>query len=241
MLENVDQVMNRMRQIEARMESNPVDSAAFQQMMSGAMDRNPVSRNRSDAASLKANQLSSLQMLSMMRQPLGAQGIYGVPTDATDKLTPQAQNTPDSCGQTSVAMCVNALTGKKLIDHDIDSRYGFELLNALNGESREAGYRWDDGGEITPGSWELIDRKVNVEKIPVIVALNGPEFSPSGRGHIVTIIKTEGDTVHFADPATGQVRTTTKHAMNMAPSHPDGNFIFYATREQPALPLFPGV
>ena len=52
----------------------------------------------------------------------------------------------------------------------------------------------------------------------------------------VTITKVEGNTVHFADPANGTMRTTTKDRMNNAPSHPDGNFIFYATREGLTLP-----
>ena len=125
-------------------------------------------------------------------------------------------------------MAVNTLTGKHLTDNDINAKYGFELLNGLNAESAEAGYEWKDGGNLNASSWELIDHKVNNEKTPVIVALNGPEFSPSGRGHIVTIVKTEGNQVTFADPATGTLRTTTKEAMNTAPSHPDGNFVFYA-------------
>ena len=41
----------------------------------------------------------------------------------------------------------------------------------------------------------------------------------------------KGDKVTFADPATGTIRTTTKQAMNDAPPHPQGNFIFYALKE----------
>ncbi len=146
-------------------------------------------------------------------------------------VTPLAQNNSVSCGQTSVAMCVNSITGKSITDADVDAKYGFGLLNALNAETSDSGVAWKDGGNICHDSWGLIEQKVNQEGTPVIVALNGPEFSASGRGHIVTIIKTEGDTVHFADPATGQMRTTTKQAIESAPSHPDGNFIFYATKE----------
>ena len=68
------------------------------------------------------------------------------------------------------------------------------------------------------------------------MALNGPEFSPSGHGHIVTIVKTEGDNVTYADPASGTLKTTTKQAMNMAPQHPDGNFIFYSTQQNQTIP-----
>lgn len=157
-------------------------------------------------------------------------------SSATTNLKPLPQNNGISCGQTSVAMCVNSLTGKSLIDSDINSKYGFGLLEALNSESKEVGVNWKDGGTIDRNSWALLEQKVNQEGLPAIVGLNGPEFSPSGRGHIVTITKIEGDTVHYADPATGTVKTTTKQAMNNAPSHPDGNFIFYATRQNTELP-----
>jgi len=151
--------------------------------------------------------------------------------DGVTNLKVLAQSNSISCGQTSVAMAINSLTGKNLTDVDIDQKYGFQLLNALNAETGSNGVNWKDGGVISPDCWNLIEQKVNNEKMPVVVGLNGPEFSPSGRGHIVTITKVEGDTVTFADPATGTMRTTTKANMNNAPSHPDGNFIFYGTRE----------
>ena len=145
-------------------------------------------------------------------------------------LKPLAQNNSVSCGQTSVAMCINSITGKNLTDADINAKYGFQLLNALNGETSSQGMKWRDGGNVSPYSWGLIEQKVNNEKTPVIVALNGPEFSASGRGHIVTIVKVQGDNVSYADPATGTIKTTTKQAMETAPKHPDGNFIFFAER-----------
>lgn len=145
-------------------------------------------------------------------------------------VRPLAQSNSISCGQTSVAMAINAVTGKSLTDREIDARYGFSLLGALNAETSYNGISWQDGGNVSSNSWNLIDRKVNVERTPVVVALNGPEFSPTGRGHIVTIVKTEGNTVYFADPASGKIRTTTKDRMNQAPSHPDGNFIFFASK-----------
>lgn len=189
------------------------------------------------------NQLSSKplnfdEMLKMRmgENPAGQTTSAPTASGGVDNLKPLCQNNSISCGQTSVAMAVNCLTGKNLIDSDIDQKYGFQLLDALNGETRGAGFAWRDGGTIAPSSWNLIEQKVNSEKMPVIVALNGPEFSASGRGHIVTITKVEGDTVHYADPATGAVKTTTKDRMNNAASHPDGNFIFYATREGAPLP-----
>ena len=148
-------------------------------------------------------------------------------------VVPLAQNKINSEGQTCVAMCLNALTGSEFTDKDIDQHYGFRLLEALQKESREAGYTWRDAGNLSSDSWKLIDKKVNEENLPVIVALNGPEFSPSGQGQIVTIVHTTLDTVTYADPADGQLKTTQKQNMVDAPSHPDGNFIFVADRTQP--------
>jgi hypothetical protein len=160
-----------------------------------------------------------------------ATASLGSVTTGVANIKPFAQSNGISCGQTSVAMAVNSLTGKSLTDMDIDQKYGFGLLNALNAETQSAGVNWKDGGTISSSAWSLIEQKVNQEKLPVIVGLNGPEFSPSGRGHIVTITRVEGDTVTYADPASGTTKTTTRDKMNNAPSHPDGNFIFYGTRE----------
>lgn len=232
MLEKINQIQNRIEQIEARIEARAQgEPEAFRRHLEGASQRtfqppvlspNPMVMNMHQIAGINP------QLWSMINP-----SAYGA-TGRTDvNVLPQAQSNDVSCGQTSVAMSINALTGKSLRDTDVDARYGFELLKALNGECREAGWRWQDGGEINPSCWSLIDHKVNVERTPVIVALNGPEFSPSGRGHIVTILKTEGDTVTYADPADGTVKTTTKQRMNTASSHPDGNFIFFANREAP--------
>ncbi len=146
------------------------------------------------------------------------------------KVEPLAQSNGSSCGQTSVAMCVNSLTGKKLTDRDINSRYGFGLLNALNSESRSAGYQWNDGGNFTAKNWPSLEKRLNQEKTPVMIGLNG-EFSPSGRGHIVTLLSVDGDKVTYADPANGKVKTTTKKAIEQAPPHPDGKFFFYASKK----------
>lgn len=225
MLENVDRIMSRMQQLENRLDSGPmVDSSAFQQFLG---------QPQAKAAPGKGNSPElAAQHLANARGPYFDPSAFGRTRDGSLNVTPLAQNTGDSCGQTSVAMSINALTGKNLNDNDINAKYGYELLNALKSETAEAGYTWKDGGEINSNCWELIDHKVNNEKTPVVVALNGPEFSPSGRGHIVTITKTDGDKVTFADPATGTVRTTTKQNMNAAPSHPQGNFIFYADKLQ---------
>lgn len=236
MLDNIQRVMNRIEQLENRINAGPpIDAGAFQHELDRAGQPpmpQALAGSTNPSGNLAQIQGVNPQLWSLMRQPAGLDpSVFGAARAGSVNVQPLAQNNSVSCGQTSVAMAVNALTGKSLRDYDINSRYGFELLNALNSESASAGYRWRDGGEINGASWELIDHKVNQEKTPVIVALNGPEFSPSGRGHIVTIVKTEGDQVTFADPATGELRTTTKQAMNSAPSHPDGNFVFYAVRE----------
>jgi len=229
MLENVDRIMSRMQHLENRLDSGPmVNSDAFQQFMGEAT---PKAAPKKDSA----NPDAANQRLLNARGPYFDPSTLGPSRAGSLNVQPQAQSNSVSCGQTSVAMSINALTGKNLRDVDVDSKYGFELLRALKEETSEAGYTWKDAGEINANCWEAIDHKVNNEKTPVIVALNGPEFSPSGAGHIVTIIKTDGDKVTFADPATGTVRTTTKHNMNTAPSHPQGNFIFYASRQE-ALP-----
>lgn len=224
MLDNINSINARMSQIEARLNAGPsIDSAAFNQFMGNAQQV----QQQPEAA---PNKLTAEQMLAM-KSPTGMSFQPGLARAGTLDVNPLAQSNSISCGQTSVAMSINALTGKNLKDTDINNKYGFNLLGALNSESGSAGYAWKDAGNIQPSSWDLIDYKVNSEKTPVIVALNGPEFSPSGHGHIVTITKTEGDVVTFADPATGKIRTTTKQAMNNAPKHPDGNFIFYALKD----------
>lgn len=158
----------------------------------------------------------------------------GLPTpisvNAGLTVKPQKQRNSVSCGQTSVAVSVNALTGKNLSDRDIDRRYGFGLLNALNSESKSAGYRWRDGGNFQAKNWPILEKKLNREKTPVLIGLNGPQFSPSGRGHIVTLLGLEGPKVRYMDPADGKVKFTTRKAIETAAPHPDGKFFFYASK-----------
>lgn len=233
MINSIQQTLAKIDQIEKRIDSGaPVDSASFQRILATVSEpKVPAALATPQSPTMGMSDIRGLnpQLWTMMNRTSNFDpSAFGAARAGEMNIKPLAQNTGISCGQTSVAMAVNSLTGKNLIDSDINAKYGFELLNGLNAESAEAGYSWKDGGNINASSWDLIDHKVNQEKTPVIVALNGPEFSPSGRGHIVTIVKTEGNQVTFADPATGTLRTTTKEAMNNAPSHPDGNFVFYA-------------
>ncbi len=216
MLEGIDRIEGRIQEIEARIQAPPPDAELFAAMMANSNKQPNVKKPGQNAAAMKLNQ--------------GPPPAFANPSNPTN-VTNLAQNNSVSCGQTSVAMAVNSLTGQNLKDYDIDSKYGFQLMDALNGECKPYGVSWQDAGNIGPDKWPMIEQKVNQEGTPVIVALNGPEFSVSGRGHIVTITKVEGDKVFFADPATGTTRSTTKQAMNNAPSHPDGNFVFYANRD----------
>jgi predicted double-glycine peptidase len=234
-LSNINHIENRIRQIEAKIERGPqINSAVFNQMMASEMKTETPAAPAFGAAqpNVAMNKLNFMSVNNIHFNP-------NIRPCNTREVQPLAQSNGVSCGQTSVAMCINSLTGKNLNDMDIDAKYGFGLLNALKSESVSSGYDWRDNGNLGPESWALIDQKVNQEKLPVVVALNGPEFSPSGRGHIVTIIKTEGDQVTYADPADGTVKTTSKYNMQTAPSHPDGNFVFVADRLNATPPVTP--
>lgn len=152
------------------------------------------------------------------------------PAGATSRVRPQAQSNDVSCGQTSVAMAVNALTGKKLTDKQINARYGFSLLAGLRSESKGSGYTWNDHGDFSKSKWPLLEKKLNKERTPVLIGLNGPNFSRTGRGHIVTLLSIEGNKVRYADPADGTIKTTTKQAIENAGRHPDGNFLYCASK-----------
>lgn len=232
-MSSIDNIENRIRQIEAKIDRGPqIDSVAFNQMMAQEAKSQAPAPKFGAQPNAAVNKLTYMNAHGMMLNP-------NIRPSGAKEVQPLAQSNGISCGQTSVAMCINSLTGQHLTDVDIDNKYGFGLLNALKTESAPSGFDWRDNGNLNASSWATIDQKVNQEKLPVVVALNGPEFSPSGRGHIVTIVKTEGDTVTFADPATGQLRTTTKQNMENAPSHPDGNFVFVADRLNATPPVTP--
>lgn len=233
-MSNINNIENRIRQIEAKIDRGPqINSAVFNQMMASEMKtETPAAASFGSQPNVAMNKLNFMSVNNIHFNP-------NIRPSNAREVQPLAQSNGVSCGQTSVAMCINSLTGQNLTDMDIDSKYGFGLLNALKSESVSAGYDWRDNGNLSADSWALIDQKVNQEKLPVVVALNGPEFSPSGRGHIVTILKTEGDQVTYADPADGTVKTTSKYNMQTAPSHPDGNFVFVADRLNAAPPVTP--
>lgn len=140
------------------------------------------------------------------------------------------QGNGSSCGQTSVAMAVNTLTGKNWTDSTVNSNFGYDLIGALNSGTAKQGMVWRDR-DFSKKSWPLIEDRLKRGR-PVVMGLNGPMFSPSGRGHIITLLGTKGDKVIFADPATGKRRICTKADIENAPNHPDGKFFFYASKER---------
>lgn len=139
------------------------------------------------------------------------------------------QTTSKSCGQASVAYCLSVLTGEKWRDTDVAARYGYSLLLAL--ESECPGYEWRDVGNFTRSLWAEIEKSLKAG-LPVIMGLNGPEFSPSGYGHIVVLVGVEGSKVVLADPATGKLRSVTYQLIQDCPPHTDGKFVFLCRRER---------
>lgn len=150
-------------------------------------------------------------------------------------LRPQLQSNSISCGQTAVAMTLTHLTGKAWDDRSVQSRYGFGLWQALSEETAHLGLVWKDR-DFSKSLWPTLEQKLKLGR-PVIMGLNGPDFSPSGRGHIVALVGIRGDQVTFCDPASGKRRTLAKSAFEGAAPHPDGKFVFYASKERPSSNL----
>ncbi len=153
------------------------------------------------------------------------------PVTRGPQVVPLRQHNKVSCGQTSVAMAVNSLTGKHLQDTDIDRVYRFDLRGALNAETGSWGWKWRDGGNLSAAKWPLIEKSLD-QGGPVLVGLNGPKFSPSGKGHIVVIVDVDGDRVTYVDPADKTQKDCTRKDMERAPSYPGGNFIYYPRRTE---------
>ena len=114
---------------------------------------------------------------------------------------------------------------------DVDSEYGYRLLDALEIESRPFGIDWYDAGNIGPEMYAKIQEALE-QNLPVVVAVNGPLFSPLGRGSIVTIVGLDSKTVRYADPADGKIKEHSWQKFLDAPQHPDGNFGFLPRASQ---------
>lgn len=148
------------------------------------------------------------------------------------KVRPQAQHNSVSCGQTSCAMAINALTGKNLTDQDFNARYGFGLMAGLRKECPS--WEWWDAGDIGPEQWDDVEACLRAGGVP-IAAGNGPHFSASGHGHIMAILALRGELVTVADPngnanpdgsGRGFFRDVTRKQWEQAGRHPDGNFLY---------------
>ena len=140
------------------------------------------------------------------------------------RVVPLRQQRGDSCGQTSVAMAINTLTGKKLDDNDIDAEYGYYLERALNAECPN--HVWSSP-LFTPAAWAGIEARLAAGR-PTLIALNGGDFSSSGRGHVLLICRMAGDQVWMADPATGTIRSWSRAQVEAAPGHPQGKWLMWA-------------
>lgn len=183
------------------------------------------------------------QKAGMKDSPEHPLGLYGHTTDEklggaglTGKITPFAQHRGDSCGQSSVAMVVNAVTGKHIDDDTIDARYGFELKRGLDTELAGSPFRVTDAGNLGGGSLstpaqaaEFLKAHVN-KGLPVILAGNNG-VSSSGNGHIMvcTGISDDGKgghTLTMADSATGTKIPVPLSVYFSGATHPDGNFVY---------------
>lgn len=141
------------------------------------------------------------------------------------KVRPLAQQKADTCGLASAAMAINCLTGLNYTDLSLRERYDYRLLEALNGECPK--HRWESP-DFTPASWALIEQSLQAGR-PVLFAANGPDFSASGRGHILLIVALKGDQVQMADPNGGVFRWWTRKQCELAPPHPHGKWLMVAS------------
>ncbi len=182
------------------------------------------------------NYLSKIQNTGYYhRNPFMPVGLEPVSSNVTPQyFTPflQSQSNGVSCGQSSVAMTVNALTGKKLTDNDINSKYGFSLLQALNAETKNYGFSWQDSGNFDKSRWGEIEEKLQ-KGLPILMGMNGANFSPTGRGHIVALTSINGDKVTIADPNGGRERIVSRKDIENAKGYPQGQFMFTATSSDP--------
>lgn len=150
------------------------------------------------------------------------------PLPLAQRIRPQLQSNSKSCGQSSVAMCIEVLTGEKWSDLDVAARYGYSLLACLQAECPK--HEWADAGNFTRSMWPQIEQRLK-DGLPVIMGLNGPDFSPSGYGHIVVLVGVSGSKVTLADPAHGKLRTVDYALIQNCPPHTDGKFVFLCTKK----------
>lgn len=156
---------------------------------------------------------------------LGRSQAKPVSVNLKDRVKILAQNTATSCGLTSCAMAVNTITGQNLDDGQFRLRHGMDLLGGLNAETPK--FIWRDRDRPRPDLWPEVMAALQ-NGCPAIAFLNGPEFSPSGRGHVVCIIGLTSQTVIFADPNGGRLRELPKAEFEHAKEYPQGNALYIA-------------
>lgn len=143
-----------------------------------------------------------------------------------------AQQAGDTCGVCSCAMAVNTITGTNYNDLTWDARhrnkYGVDLFSSLQQDCPK--HNWKDVGRPRPEVWQEVLNSL-AAGCPAVCGVNGPDFSPSGRGHIVCIIGVTTTTVIFADPNGGELRELARERFEQAQEYPQGNFIFLALPE----------
>lgn len=137
---------------------------------------------------------------------------------------------PLHSGQASVACALNWLSGeRRFLAGDIDSNYGFALLDALKSESAPMALDWRDAGNLTWESWPAIERTL-AQSLPVLVAYRDPHNPDTRRNdRVVMLVRLEGDKVIYADSDTGRLACIDRQTLTNAPAHPDGNFVFLPT------------
>ncbi len=138
--------------------------------------------------------------------PTPLTGLYNNPHAGTVTggcgVVPLAQSDGDNCGKASVAMVVNAMTGKGVSD-----RHWGEAAISLEGTlEKETGRQWG-AHKLSADNWGKVVESVQ-NGDPVI--LGGKKGLTNGNiGHFVVIDKIEGNTVHICDPAGGTRKTMT--------------------------------
>lgn len=148
-----------------------------------------------------------------------------VSVNLKDQVKILAQSNAVSCGQTSCAMAANTITGQQLTDQSWAARHGMNLLGGLRAECPR--HTWEDIGRPRPEIWPTVLASLEA-RCPAVCGVNGPDFSPSGHGHIVCIIGVTSKTVIFADPNRGRLRELSREDFEKAQEYPQGNFIFAA-------------
>lgn len=142
------------------------------------------------------------------------------------------QHDRSACGRTAVAVALNYIThSNKFNSRNTSYSLEAELEN-------HSGISWDCRSIVPktpkkpyddwPVNWDLIEESLRAG-YPVVIGLNSP-FSPTGRGHILTICGIDGDKVTYADSNGGKIKTTTKQAMQNSRAYPGGKFCFIPSR-----------